>query len=84
MIYNVQIRRGAQKSLADIRPPDYERIAQAARGLASNPRPANSRKLKNRDGFRVRVGDYRILYTIDEASKTITIVAIGHRREIYR
>jgi len=52
--------------------------------LADNPRPQGVVKLSGREGWRIRVGDYRVIYTIDDAHKEVVIYAIGHRREIYR
>lgn len=52
--------------------------------LAENPRPPASRPLRGREGWRLRVGDYRILYTIHDEVLVIVIVTVGHRREVYR
>ncbi|MDH3771893.1 MAG: type II toxin-antitoxin system RelE/ParE family toxin [Nitrospirota bacterium] len=52
--------------------------------LAYDPRPKSSRKLTGREGWRLRVGDYRVLYDINDAKQTITIVHVGHRRDVYR
>ena len=59
-------------------------IITAVMSLAENPRPSSSRKLVNRPELRLRVGDYRILYLIDDERRTVTVSAIAHRREIYR
>jgi mRNA interferase RelE/StbE len=53
-------------------------------GLADNPRPSGVMKLSGREAWRIRIGDYRVIYTIDDAKKEAVIYAIGHRREIYR
>ena len=60
------------------------RIAKAILALESTPFPSGGKKLKNRDGFRIRVGDYRVLYSADSETKTIAIGVIRHRREVYR
>jgi mRNA interferase RelE/StbE len=52
--------------------------------LAAEPYPRGCRKLSHGDGWRIRVGDYRIIYTVDEANKVVTVFALGHRRDIYR
>ena len=52
--------------------------------LAENPRPLGSRKLANRSEMRLRIGDYRVLYLIDDVRGTVTISVIAHRREVYR
>ncbi len=60
--------------------------ATAARigGLAATPRPPGSEKLSGQEKYRIRQGAYRILYLIEDAGSTVTIVKIGHRREVYR
>jgi len=60
------------------------RIAKAILALESNPFPLGRKKLKNRDGWRIRVGDYRVLYFADTKTRQIAIGVIGHRREVYR
>lgn len=65
-------------------PGVFERVRDALRALAEEPRPAGCKKLQGREGWRIRVGDYRVLYTIDDAQKTVEVVHIGHRRDIYR
>jgi mRNA interferase RelE/StbE len=51
--------------------------------LEDNPRPAGAKKLHGEDSYRLRVGDYRVLYTIDDQSRVVTVYAVGHRREVY-
>ena len=63
---------------------DYERVKTAVSRLAANPRPVGCRKLAGRDGWRVRVGDYRIIYDIDDPARSVTVLDVGHRREVYR
>ncbi|MBI4267052.1 MAG: type II toxin-antitoxin system RelE/ParE family toxin [Chloroflexi bacterium] len=53
-------------------------------GLADSPRPRNSRKLTGRDGWRIRAGAYRVVYEIDDAAHVVTVLHIGHRRDVYR
>lgn len=61
-----------------------ERISDALDDLANLPRPPGSKKLSGIDGYRIRKGDYRILYTIDDKAKEVKVYKLGHRREIYR
>ena len=63
---------------------NLKNIFSAIMSLAGNPRPARSKKLANRAELRIRVGDYRIVYLIDDIRRTVTICAIAHRREVYR
>ena len=60
------------------------RIEGALALLAQDPRPPASRPLKGRPGYRVRVGDYRIIYTVEDDVLLIVVVALGHRRDVYR
>lgn len=83
-MYRVEIRRQAVKELSRIDRRDRRRIQQAIDGLAENPRPAESKKLRSRDGWRLRVGVYRILYRIEKERLLVLVVKIGHRRDVYR
>jgi mRNA interferase RelE/StbE len=82
--YEVFILRSAQKALADLPERDYQRVCRAIRALRDNPRPPGSKKLTGREGWRLRIGAYRVIYEIDDAQRRVTILAIGHRRDIYR
>ncbi len=61
-----------------------ERIESAIDGLAADPRPHGAAKLAGRDDFRIRVGDYRIVYAVDDAERLVLVARIAHRREVYR
>ena len=82
--YSVRIKRSAEKEMDRIPKRTFDRLAAAITALESNPRPAASTKLRGIDEYRLRVGSYRILYTIDDKKRVIEIVAVGHRREVYR
>lgn len=84
MSWKIDIARDARKELANLQPQIQHRISKAILALESNPFPPGCKKLKNRDGFRIRVGDYRVLYLIDAKLKQISIGVIRHRREVYR
>jgi mRNA interferase RelE/StbE len=64
--------------------PVVQRLAQAISDLALDPRPPGARKLTAREGYRVRVGDYRILYEIEDAPRRVRIYDVGHREDVYR
>ncbi|HEX8474869.1 MAG TPA: type II toxin-antitoxin system RelE/ParE family toxin [Pyrinomonadaceae bacterium] len=83
MSYEVLILRRAQKELANLPKADYERIRDAVAALAENPRPSSCKKLVGREGWRIRVGDYRAIYEIDDDKQKVTILHIGHRRDVY-
>jgi mRNA interferase RelE/StbE len=70
--------------LAQIPNPIYERIREAIRALAQEPRPPQCLKLTGREGWRLRAGDYRVVYEIDDQAHTVTVLHVGHRRDIYR
>jgi len=82
--WQIEISRDARKELAGLQPQIQVRISKAVLALENNPFPAGCKKLKNRDGFRIRVGDYRVLFFADTKANQIVISAIGHRREVYR
>jgi mRNA interferase RelE/StbE len=82
--WQIEIARDARKELERLPTQTQIRISKAILALEENPFPHGCKKLKNRDGFRIRVGDYRILYFADTKAKQITVGVIGHRREVYR
>ncbi len=84
MSYQVWILRSAQRQLAALPRNDYMRLRDAIRALGDDPRPRGSRKLVGREGWRIRVGDLRAIFDIDDREKRITVVHVGRRRDVYR
>lgn len=82
--YQVEVRPAAVRALRKLDPKLRPRIEGAIALLAEDPRPPASRPLKSRPGYRVRVGDYRIIYTIQDDVLLIVVVTLGHRRDVYR
>lgn len=82
--YRLLIKPSAVKELTAIPERDRKRIASRIARLASDPRPSGVEKLSGQEKYRVRQGDYRVLYSIDDGGEVVVIVKIGHRREIYR
>jgi len=82
--YSVLIKRSATSELADLPLRDRRRVVARIGGLAASPRPAGCEKLSGEEKYRIRHGDLRILYEIDDRDATVTIVKIGHRRDVYR
>ena len=82
--YNVGLRASAEKELRKIPATDLARIIERIAALAENPRPEGVSKLSGEERYRIRQGDYRIVYAIDDDEKAVLIVKIGHRRDIYR
>ncbi len=83
MSYRVRILRSAEKEMDRLTATVHARLSKRILPLEENPRPRGVKKLSGRDEYRLRVGDYRILYVIDDENHTVTIVAVGHRREVY-
>lgn len=84
MKYEVRIDIKAEKKLETINKPDYSSIKSAILKLGENPRPNGYIKLKGRDGFRIRVGNYRIIYDIFDNKLVVIVITISHRKDIYR
>lgn len=82
-MYQLLIEKHVEKQLLKIPEPDYTRVKEAIISLADNPRPNGYKKLKNRPGYRIRQGNYRIVYDINDHILTVYIVAAGHRKDIY-
>jgi mRNA interferase RelE/StbE len=82
--YSLEIQRSAQKELDAIDDPLFSRIDRKIVELADQPRPAGCKKLKGySDQWRVRVGDWRVVYIIDDNAKRVMVTRIAHRREVY-
>lgn len=81
--YNVLIRRSAAKEIEALPPKDRRRVVAKIQGLADNPRPPGCEKLSGADKYRLRQGNYRILYEIVDRDLIITVVKVGHRRDVY-
>ncbi len=84
MNYKVFIRDAARRSLSRLPKRDYEAVRDAIFALEKNPRPRGCKKLNARDGWRIRVGDYRVIYIIDDGQRLVRVREIGHRSDIYR
>jgi mRNA interferase RelE/StbE len=84
MKWRVVFVRSAEKELAKLSTNIQLRVGQAIRSLEDPPFPGQAKRLKGREEFRIRVGDYRVLYTVEHKARVLTILAIGHRREVYR
>lgn len=84
MIYKVNILHKAQKQLAKIPASDYKKIKQAILDLAHDPRPQGAKKLKGRPSWRIRQGDYRVIYEIQDNQLIVIVLDVGNRKDIYR
>ena len=82
--YSLLIKRSAAKELEAVPLKDRRRIVARIQALATEPRPPGIEKLSGAEKYRVRQGDFRVLYTIDDSTRSVLIVKIGHRRDVYR
>jgi len=81
--YRVELRPAAVRAIRKLDPPLRGRIQGAIALLAQDPRPPAARALQGRPGLRVRVGGYRIIYTVQDEVLLVAVVTLGHRRHIY-
>lgn len=84
MSYAIFILRRAEKELSQIIEPDRQIIIDSMRKLIVNPRPSGCIKLAGREAWRIRVGNYRVIYEIDDKKREVLIMHVGHRRDVYR
>ncbi len=84
MPYTVKLKRSAEKELDNLPTKIHDKVVNILLSLKENPFPRNFKKLRGREGYRIRVGDYRILYLIDESDKNIEVISVAHRKEVYR
>jgi len=84
MAYSVGVQRRAQKQIARLSATTQDRIENVLQALADDPRPRNSCKLRGRESLRLRVGDYRVIYEVDDDRQMVTVFQVGHRRDVYR
>ena len=82
--YRLAFKNSVAKDLRSIPNVDVQRILERFDELVSNPRPLGSEKLSGQERYRVRQGDYRIIYEIDDGVLVVVVVKVGHRREVYR
>jgi mRNA interferase RelE/StbE len=84
MTYRIEVRPAALQALRQLDTQAAQRVRGAIALLAQEPRPPAAKPLRGRPGWRLRVGDYRILYVVQDDVLLVVVVAVGHRREIYR
>jgi mRNA interferase RelE/StbE len=82
--YKIEVKKSAAKELNSIPTKDLKKILKTIQELSNNPRPQGCLKLTNQENYRIRVGNYRILYSVKDDILTIYVVKIGHRKNIYR
>ncbi len=82
--YELQIKPSAVKEIEKLPRKDRPKIVQNIRALAGNPRPHGCEKLSAEEKYRVRQGDYRVVYSVDDNERVVLVVKVGHRKEVYR
>jgi len=83
-VYRLEISHAAHRQIRRLPTQTQERANRAIAGLAENPRPPGAKKLTAREGYRVRVGDYRVLYQVDDEARLVTIYRVMARGDVYR
>ena len=81
--YRIELRPAALRALRKLDPPTRRRLQGAIALLARDPRPPAARAMRGRPGLRVRVGDYRIIYTVADEVLLVVVITLGHRRDVY-
>lgn len=84
MPYRLLISRRAAREIRKLPQEARSRVEAAIEGLAEDPRPPGCKRLRGGAGYRVRTGDYRVLYEVDDEESTVTVYKAGHRRDVYR
>jgi mRNA interferase RelE/StbE len=82
--YRIVIKKSAAKEIERLNKQDKIRVIARIRKLAFDPRPAGSKKLSSQEKYRIRQGRYRILYKIEDNELIITVVKVGHRKDVYK
>ena len=83
-MYRIDIERRAAKELQGIEGKQRNRILDVIDSLKNDPRPSGCKKLRRREGWRIRASDYRVIYTIDDVRQRVWVIKVGHRREVYK
>ncbi len=83
-MYELRLTRNAQKDLRKLHDPTLARILKAIEALKTNPRPPGSKKLAGaEDLWRIRVGNYRVIYSIEDTIRVVTVTRVAHRKDVY-
>ncbi len=83
-MYRLRVERAAKKDLDRLAEDQFQRVSEAIQSLVQNPRPMGSLKLTGQEGIRLRVGDYRVVYDVDDKEQLVVVYRVKHRREAYR
>jgi mRNA interferase RelE/StbE len=83
-VYSIEIKRSAAREIEDLPLKTRRLVVERIGGLADDPRPRGCEKLAGGEHYRIRQGEYRIVYTIEDAVLTVWVVKVAHRRDVYR
>jgi mRNA interferase RelE/StbE len=83
-VYSIEVKRSAAKEIEDLPRDARRRVVERIGGLANDPRPPGCEKLAGGDRYRIRQGDYRIVYSVEDDRLVVWVVKVGHRRDVYR
>lgn len=82
--YKIEIKKSAAKEISKLRSAELKRIIGKIESLSEDPRPEGCKKLSGDEKYRIRVGQYRILYSIEDEKLVVYVVKVGHRKDMYR
>ena len=82
--YEVSVKKSAIKELENVPKKELQKLVEKIQALSKEPRPQGSQKLSHNEQYRIRQGDYRAVYSIDDDNLNVYIIKVGHRKEIYR
>lgn len=82
--YKLEFARSIRRDLKKIESNEVQRILSAIESLTVNPRPAGAKKLTNQELYRIRIGNYRVIYEIHDNRLVVLVVKVGHRKDVYR
>jgi len=82
--YNIEIKKSAVKEIKNLPRKECKRILSAIESLSTNPRPRECKKLSHEEKYRIRIGSYRMLYSIEDADLVVFIVKVAHRQSVYK
>ncbi len=82
--YEISVKKSAIKELENIPKKELQKLVKKIQALSEEPRPQGSQKLSHKEQYRIRQGDYRAIYSIDDVNLNVNIIKVGHRKAIYR
>jgi mRNA interferase RelE/StbE len=83
-VYRIEIKASAAREIEELALRDRRRVVERIGALASEPRPPGCEKLTSQERYRIRQGDYRIVYSVEDDVLVVWVVKVGHRRDVYR